>query len=507
MILLIVVGAKIFGVVSTLTQVTQNRALRDASTHPPRGLSLIIAVYIVLGCFMDQVATMILTVPITAPGGTALGFDPVWFGVIVVVTAEIGMVTPPVGLNAFIVSRTSSVPLAQVFSGLWPHIIAHLIVIVILCAFPQLVLWLPKHGGSPITTRTKPKKEENPMKLGIAVTFAGCLAMAGGAAAQDYTFRLADALPPEHIITRAAGQPFMDKVEELTNGKVTFQHFPAGQLGKGEGILDAVKSGLADVGYIIPSHIQGKMALSAVAELPGGYPTACAGTKALMKLAMPGGLLDKLDFEPNGVRSLVTVVLPPYQADFASADIKSLDDIKGLKIRSNPGPMEMSIDALGGVPIRMTPPEIYESKGTIDGFYLPYVSVISYGLDEQVKSVTKGANFGSVVITYGMAIDKWKTLPPEIQEAMTEAGRQVSLSACKQFDDEEAAAGDKLKEKGVQFVNFSAIEGDDLKSRFDKLGEEWAKLMEERGEKEASHVPSRRSAKPWLRASGATQPN
>ena len=69
---------------------------------------------------------------------TALGFDPIWFGVIVVVTAEIGMITPPLGLNAFIVSRYANRPLGEVFSGLWPHIIAHLVVIVILCAFPQL---------------------------------------------------------------------------------------------------------------------------------------------------------------------------------------------------------------------------------------------------------------------------------------------------------------------------------------------------------------------------------
>ena len=271
-----------------------------------------------------------------------------------------------------------------------------------------------------------------------------------------------------------------------------------------------MKSGLADVGYIIPSHIPGKMALSAVAELPGGYPSACVGTKALMKLAMPGGLLDKIEFKPNGVRSLVTVVLPPYQANFSSPDVDTLKDIEGKKMRSNPGPMEMSIDALGGVPIRMTPPEIYDSlaKGTIDGYYLPYVSVISYGLDEQTKTVTKGANFGSVVITYGMAIDKWNSLPEDIQKTLTEAGREVSLSACKQFDEEEAAAGDKLKAKGIEFLNFSEMESDELASGFDKLGDEWAKLMEERGEEEASEVLSAfREAVDEAEAEGETKSN
>lgn len=328
------------------------------------------------------------------------------------------------------------------------------------------------------------------MHLKIALTALGCIAVTGSAAAQDYTFRLADALPPEHVIHRAAGGPFMKKVEEKTEGKVKFEHYPAGQLGKGEGILDAVTSGLADIGYIIPSHIAGKMALSAVAELPGGYPDACAGTKALMELAMPGGMLDKIEFEPNGVRSLVTVVLPPYQASFSSASVQTLGDISGRKIRSNPGPMEMSINTLGGVPIRLAPSEIFDSlsKGTIDGFYLPYVSILSYGLDEQVKTVTEGANFGSVVITYGMAIGKWSELPEDIQQALTEAGQEASLEACAQFDKEEAAAGDELRGKGIDFIAFEGTDADELKNRFDALGEEWATLMESRGEEEAGDV-------------------
>lgn len=325
----------------------------------------------------------------------------------------------------------------------------------------------------------------------LVATFA-CLAAVNVASAQEYTFRLADALPPEHVIHRAVGKVFMEKVEEKTNGRVVFEHFPAGQLGKGEAILDAVTSGLADVGYVIPSHIQGKMTLSAVAELPGGYPDACTGTKALMALAMPGGLLDEIDFASNGVRVLAAVVLPPYQTAFASDAIDTLADIEGQKIRSNPGPMEMSINTLGGVPIRLTPSEIYDSlsKGTIDGFFLPYVSILSYGLDEEVRTVTEGANFGSVVITYSIGTDKWESLPPEIQDALTAAGKEASLEGCRQFDEEEAAAGKKLQEKGIEFLAFTGEDADNLRDRFAELGDEWAALQEERGHENASEVLS-----------------
>src|SRR5690606_18484939 len=89
------------------------------------------------------IAILILTVPVVLPVITSLGFDPVWFGVVVVVTAEVGMVTPPLGLNAFVVARYTQRPIAEVFRGIFPHFWAHLIVITILCAFPWLVLWLP----------------------------------------------------------------------------------------------------------------------------------------------------------------------------------------------------------------------------------------------------------------------------------------------------------------------------------------------------------------------------
>jgi TRAP-type C4-dicarboxylate transport system permease large subunit len=73
----------------------------------------------------------------------------VWFGVLVVVTAEVGMVTPPVGLNVFVVARYTGRPLAEVFLGVAPHVAAHLLLIALFCLFPQLVLWLPRtmQGG------------------------------------------------------------------------------------------------------------------------------------------------------------------------------------------------------------------------------------------------------------------------------------------------------------------------------------------------------------------------
>ena len=106
-------------------------------------LFMVLVGYLILGCFLDQVAILILTVPIVLPLMVSLGYDPIWFGVLIIVLAEVGLVTPPVGLNVFVVSRFTGRPLEEVFAGAVPHVIAHLFLIAVLAAFPGIILWLP----------------------------------------------------------------------------------------------------------------------------------------------------------------------------------------------------------------------------------------------------------------------------------------------------------------------------------------------------------------------------
>ena len=145
MITMILVGASIFSYFFTLTQSTQDLVHWVGHLDVSRWIiiTLILCGYIVLGSFMDQIAILVLTVPIVLPLIKSLGFDPIWFGVIKIVTAEVGMITPPIGLNCFIVARYANRPVADVFHGIFPHFIAHLIIIAIFVAFPSIILWLP----------------------------------------------------------------------------------------------------------------------------------------------------------------------------------------------------------------------------------------------------------------------------------------------------------------------------------------------------------------------------
>jgi TRAP-type C4-dicarboxylate transport system permease large subunit len=100
--------------------------------------------YIILGCLMDAMAMIILTVPIIFPVITELGFDPIWFGVIIVMTVELGLIHPPVGMNVFVIkSVVKDVSFATIFKGVLPFVVTDIIRLIILIVFPMIALWLP----------------------------------------------------------------------------------------------------------------------------------------------------------------------------------------------------------------------------------------------------------------------------------------------------------------------------------------------------------------------------
>ncbi|MGJ7507357.1 TRAP transporter large permease [Variovorax sp. GT1P44] len=142
----VLIGALLFGYFLTITQSPQK--LTEFLTSLGIGrygvLALIMLMYLVLGCLMDAMAMIILTVPIIFPVIVHLGFDPIWFGVIIVMTVELGLIHPPVGMNVFVIkSVVKDVSFTTIFKGVLPFILTDIVRLVILIAFPIIALWLP----------------------------------------------------------------------------------------------------------------------------------------------------------------------------------------------------------------------------------------------------------------------------------------------------------------------------------------------------------------------------
>jgi tripartite ATP-independent transporter DctM subunit len=144
----ILIGALLFGYFLTITQTPQQVTLFLTGLGLGRYgvLAVIMLMYLVLGCVMDAMAMIILTIPIIFPVITALGFDPIWFGIIIVMTVELGLIHPPVGMNVFVIkSVVRDVSIGTVFVGVIPFVITDIVRLVILISFPILSTWLPSH--------------------------------------------------------------------------------------------------------------------------------------------------------------------------------------------------------------------------------------------------------------------------------------------------------------------------------------------------------------------------
>jgi tripartite ATP-independent transporter DctM subunit len=149
-IMTIVLGAYLFGYFLTITQFTQNSIafLVHLPVGPYGVLALVMVGYLILGAVMDELAMILLTVPIVFPAMMQLGFDPVWFGVIIVMAVTFGMICPPVGMNVFVInSIATDIPLTRIYRGTFPFIAVDIVRLFLLCAFPILSLWLPKTLG------------------------------------------------------------------------------------------------------------------------------------------------------------------------------------------------------------------------------------------------------------------------------------------------------------------------------------------------------------------------
>jgi tripartite ATP-independent transporter DctM subunit len=143
---MILIGAHVFIPFMALSEIPGNLIgfLTGLDAGPMGILLIILATYVVLGTFLEGIAMLVLTLPVVFPVILELGYSPIWFGVIVVIVLEMGLISPPVGVNVFVVKGVApEVPLEKIFNGIWPFWLAMLVCLLILVVFPEIALYLP----------------------------------------------------------------------------------------------------------------------------------------------------------------------------------------------------------------------------------------------------------------------------------------------------------------------------------------------------------------------------
>jgi TRAP-type C4-dicarboxylate transport system substrate-binding protein len=316
-----------------------------------------------------------------------------------------------------------------------------------------------------------------------ALAVATVLSIAAAQAQTTTKIKIADSFPVGHYLPKYITTPMIERLKANPAAKgIEFEYYPAEQMGKAKDFLSLVQSGVIDIAYVAPGFVSDKMPLSVVSELPLEFSGSCQGTMAYWNLAKPGGLLDKKEFAPNGVRLLFTTVLPPYQI-ITRKPFSSLKDIEGMKIRASGSAKELVIKKLKAIPVLMPTPDVYESlsRGTIDGVLFPFNSLPPYEIHKLSKTGTIGENFGTFVANWVISEKRFQSLPPAVQQDLTAMGEQFTKAACAQIEKDEAGDIEKVKAAGVKLTPLSPADHAAAAAVMQDVAKDWADNLDKRG--------------------------
>lgn len=322
--------------------------------------------------------------------------------------------------------------------------------------------------------------------------------LAGAASAQETaTLKFAHVFPAEHYLWTHGGKVFADAVAEATDGRITFQVFPAAQLGKD--YVSLLKSNLAESALLVPSYTPESLSLTSVSELPGLYSTSCEATAKLWEIARPGGVLNEAEYAPQDLQVLFVSTLPPFKLLTASRPVAAIADLAGLKIRANGAAMDKTVRTLGATPVQVTAGELYDSlsRGTVDGGFFPFHPVPSYSLQDVFGYGVEGAQLGSGSVVFAMSERAWSELGTEDQAALSEAAAAAQQNLCRWLDAEEVRVRDLLvAENGLQVTSLSPDQAAAWQAAVAEVATEWAADLDGLGRPGTAVLEAFRNAAP-----------
>ena len=224
---------------------------------------------------------------------------------------------------------------------------------------------------------------------------------------ENIELKLAHFMPTMHVQHRMAFDPFAQKVAELTNNKVTVRIYPGGTLGNPKTMVDSIKNGITDIGFVIPSYVRGRFQRSSVFDLPFLFDGAVQQTKVMYELYEKHFAEDYKQF-----KVLWFTAAPMSQVFTVKHPIASMADFKGLKIRTGNAVETEGVKKLGGNPVGKTVDElnIMLQKGVVDGAFTAYSALNRYKLVGVVNHMTE-LNYSGALMVVLMNKKKWNALP------------------------------------------------------------------------------------------------
>ncbi len=310
--------------------------------------------------------------------------------------------------------------------------------------------------------------------------------------AEPITLKYADQNPDIGWEGTNAAKPWLKQIEDATKGAVKIEGYFSQSLFKGTDAWEGLKANQADFAWCFHGYWANMTPLADVITLPFlPIPSAEAGSAVLWQLYEKYPSIQK-QFADNKV--VLTWTSNPYFLCTVNKQVKTLADIKGLKIRTTGGPPTEMLKTLGAVPTPMGMPDVYLNlqKGVIDGALLPWEATLSFKLYEVIKYYTY-APFHAVYFTQSFNLQKWNSLSPDIQNQIMSVS---SLTGSKfwgknMFDTAAAEVRGLIKEKNYEMAEYTVPDSDVAQWRQtagEPLWENWVKSMEAKGFTEARDI-------------------
>jgi TRAP-type C4-dicarboxylate transport system substrate-binding protein len=305
---------------------------------------------------------------------------------------------------------------------------------------------------------------------------AAAFTIGPGAAAQEVVLKVEHFLGPNSTAQQQLLGPWCEKIGKESAGRLKCQIYPAMQLGgTPPQLFDQARDGVVDVVWTIPTYQAGRFVKSEVFELPYLIKTAETGSPALWEYIQKNSL-----DEFKGTRLILTHVHDGAQFHFTTKDVKSLEDLKGLKVRAPTRISTKVLAALGAVPVQMPVPQVPEamSKGVVDGASLPWEVVPALKIDEIAKTHTESATgqptMSNTIFVVAMNQAKYDSLPPDLRKVIdANSGLAASQWAGKIWDSTIAPARKSALEHKATINVLTPAEYDRWRKATEGVEKDW----------------------------------
>jgi TRAP-type transport system periplasmic protein len=296
--------------------------------------------------------------------------------------------------------------------------------------------------------------------------------------AKTVKLKLAHFMPTMHVQHEKAFVPFVQNVDAISKGEVKIKIYPGGQLGNPKNMVNNIKKGITDIGFVIPSYVPGIFKRSGVFEMPFVFDDPEHVTRVMYDLFDKYFAEDYKDF-----KVLWFLSSPLSQVHTVKRPIKTIADFGGMPIRAGGATETTAFRLLGANTVGMDIKEMSISlqKGVVDGVITPYAALKSHKIFNVVKNITE-VNFSGTLMVVLMNKKKWDRLPASAKEAIDQAsGRQMGLKASAAFLGEDNENKHAAKQAGIKIHKLSSGEMDQVRNKMSGIYSGWVDNANKKG--------------------------